>query len=928
MKRRLKALFMALVMMLTTVISLNGNYTYAKADDNKITVVFHLKCDDGDYNKFGAKPQLYHWTIGDGVANDMTVSADEATYTFVDDAATLKVGWIIRWGDNWDHKDVDNDRFVDLSDVVGGTVHVYAVSGASNFDVDKSDATLGIKLTSAKSAQDLKSIEFTSGIELTDEILATIKVRDNLKGGYVAITGITSTAANTYSIALANMLDITGSYTIEYDDGRLFMVSLPDYYSTDEFINNYIYEGNDLGATWSSDSTTFKVWAPIATDVKVNLYASGTPGTADLIKTVNMTSSENGTWTATVDGDLNGTYYTYTATVSGVVQEDIVDPYARTTGVNGDRGMVIDLDSTDPEGWENDKNPFTSTNYTDAVLYELHVRDFSSDASSGMTNKGKYLAFTEKGTKNSFGQTTGVDYLKDLGITHVHLLPSYDYATVDETKLDVPQYNWGYDPKNFNTPEGSYSTDPYNGEVRVKEFKQMVQSLHEAGIAVVMDVVYGHVANSGSFCINRLTTGYYSRPNSSASGCGNDTATEREMNRKYIVDSMVYWATEYHVNGFRIDQEGLFDVDTINACIEALHAIDPAIIIYGEGWNMNSTNTTKPVKLASQGAAMDTIGSAYFSDAIRDALKGSVFDLGAGYVTGYFGKLTTVLDAIIANPGWQWDPNSVVNYNSCHDNYSLFDRISITEGNTETPFETRVKQNNLAASMLYTMQGIAFMQAGEEILRTKPVEGGFSENSYNLPDAVNSIKWDTLNEAEYAKTYNYYKGLIALRKAHAGFRMPTEELIDENLDFILNGSEADNEQKVIAFSIKGGANGEASDGIVVIYNPSADAKTVNLPDSDEWGIYVQGDKAGTELLGTAKDTVSAQPLSTTVLIKNSRANNNGSGNGSGSDAVKDDNAAIIATGDSATEAMLFVAVGVVALASVVILVAKKRKEVN
>jgi pullulanase len=924
MKRRVKALFMALVLMLTTVISLNGNYSIAKADDNKITVVFHLKAEDGNYAQFGEKPQLYYWTIGDGVANDMTVGADEATYTLVDDASTLKIGWIVRWGDSWDHKDIDSDRFVDVSDVVGGTVNVYITSGVSVFTVDKSAAETGVKLTSASSSDDLMSIDFASGVELSESDLATIKVRDNYKGGYLTVTSIDTLGEKKYSIVLADKLDITGSYTIEYLDGRTFLVSLPDYYATDEFVSQYTYTGDDLGATWSAASTTFKVWAPLATDVKVNLYESGTAGTDDLIKSVSMSQSDNGTWVTTVDGDLNGVYYTYTATVSGVVQEDIVDPYARTTGVNGNRGMVIDLDSTDPEGWENDTNPFTSTNYVDASIYELHIRDFSSDESSGITNKGKYLAFTETGTTNSYGQSTGIDYLKDLGVTHVHLLPSFDYASVDETTLETKsQYNWGYDPQNFNTPEGSYSTDPYNGEVRVKEFKQMVQSLHQAGIAVVMDVVYGHVNSSSDFSINRLTPSYYSRPNSSASGCGNDTATEREMNRKYIVDSMVYWATEYHVNGFRIDQEGLFDVDTINAVVEALHAIDPAIIVYGEGWDMSSTNTTKDVKLASQGSACDTIGSAYFSDSVRDGIKGGVFDNGAGYITGEFGKLSSIIDAIIANPGWQWDPNSVVNYNSCHDNYTLFDRIAITAGNEDASFEQRVKQNNLAAAMLYTMQGIPFIQAGEEILRTKPTgDGTYSDNSYNLPDSVNSLKWDTLNDSAYSTTHDYYKGLIAFRKAHAGLRMPTEELIDENLTFLLKGERDDS---AIAFMINGGANGENSDGIIVIYNPSDSAISVDLPEG-EWGIYIQDDKAGTDLLGTATGSVSVNATTCTVLSKNAGSPTNAVNNSN--NPAADDNAAIVQTGDSASRTFVFVAVGFVAILAVAVLVVKRRKEFN
>lgn len=926
MKRRLKALFMALVLMVTTVISLQVNDVTAKADGD-LSLVFHFTG--------GKSPEYYLWlwTIGDGVDMPMTKSGDEWTATLnatsnpAINSSTTEVNYIVKNGEGWNSavKDVDADRKIDMSKYVSGEVHVYLQSGVAAPTVDDSKAVKGFKLLAASTA-DCKVVNVTSGAKIEGDLLSFFKVKNTVDGTYVDVEDLKLVSEEAdgsckYELTLKDKLIVTSSYQLEYNDGFEFMIGMPDYYATEDFEGAYTYSGDDLGATYSSASTTFRVWAPLATEVTLNLYEAGTPGVDDKIASYPMTSSDNGTWVTTVEGDLNGTYYTYSAVNNGKLEEDIVDPYARTTGVNGDRGMVINLDSTDPEGWANDTNPFKSTKYVDAILYELHIRDFSINSGSGMKNKGKYLAFTESGTKNSFGQSTGIDYLKDLGITHVHLLPTYDYATVDETKLDTEQFNWGYDPKNFNTPEGSYSTDPYNGEVRVKEFKQMVQSLHNAGISVVMDVVYGHVSNAGTFSINRLTPGYYSRPNSSASGCGNDTATERLMNRKYIVDSFVYWATEYHINGFRIDQEGLFDIDTINAVTDALHAIDPAIIVYGEGWDMSSTNITKDIKLASQGQACDTLGSAYFSDAVRDAVKGGVFDKKAGYITGEFGKLSSILNAIIAAPGWQWDPNSVVNYNSCHDNYTLFDRIAITEGNENASFDQRVKQNNLAAAMLYTMQGISFIQAGEEILRTKPIEGGFSENSYNLPDAVNSIKWDTLNEAAYATTYNYYKGLIAFRKAHAGLRMPTEELIDENLTFLLKGERDDS---AIAFMIKGGANGEASDGIVVIYNPSGSDISVDLPDADEWGIYVQGDKAGTELLGTAKGSVSVKATSCTVLSKNAASVNNG---GSSSNN-KDDNAAIVQTGDSGVRTVMLIGVSIIALIAVAVLAVKRRKEYN
>ncbi|MDE7259733.1 MAG: type I pullulanase, partial [Lachnospiraceae bacterium] len=352
---------------------------------------------------------------------------------------------------------------------------------------------------------------------------------------------------------------------------------MPSVYSSKEFEGQFTYEGNDLGATWSKAKTTFKVWAPTAEEVKVNLYTSGTKGTNDLIESIDMTKGEKGVWTAVKTGDLNGTYYTYMAVQEGVSTE-ACDPYARTTGVNGDRAMVIDLDSTDPAGWANDSGPNQGMSYNDSVIYELHVRDFSIDESSGISDKhkGKFLGLTEKGTTNGNGETTGLDYLVDLGVTHIHLLPSYDYGSVDETKLNTPQYNWGYDPVNYNVPEGSYSTNPYNGETRVKEMKQMIKTLHDNDINVIMDVVYNHVYDADEFCFNQLVPQYFSRTNadgsySNASGCGNDTASERAMVRKYIVDSVNYWADEYHIDGFRFDLVGLLDTETINEVVNTVH---------------------------------------------------------------------------------------------------------------------------------------------------------------------------------------------------------------------------------------------------------------------------------------------------------------------------------------------------------------------
>ena len=636
-----------------------------------------------------------------------------------------------------------------------------------------------------------------------------------------------------------------------------------DLYSTADFESAYTYEGDDLGAAWSATQTTFRVWAPTATAVKVNLYETGNPDAEDLFDQIEMTADVNGTWVATVEGDLNGVYYTYQVTVDG--QTNIAcDPYARTTGVNGQRAMVIDLRSTDPEGWENDIDPHYGNAITDAIIYELHVRDLSSDSSSGIANTGKFLGLTETGTVNSAGMSTGLDYIKNLGITHLHLLPSYDYASVDETDPDAP-FNWGYDPVNYNVPEGSYSTDPYNGEVRVKEMKQMVKTLHDNGISVVMDVVYNHVYDAESFCFNKIVPGYFSRVTadglySNGSACGNDTASERAMVKKYIVDSVVYWADEYHIDGFRFDLAGLIDTETMNAVVEAVHETHPNVIFYAEGWTMNTNVTKEGYTMATQKNSTETPEIAYFSDFVRDSLRGSNSNASqTGYVAGGGGFTSSVRDMFMGKSTWCKSPSQTVNYVSCHDGYALYDRLTLSTNSVAE--EDRIRMNNLAAAIVLTSQGVPFFQAGEEMLRSKPLpEGGYDHNSYKSDDSINSIKWDNLNNEAVADVSDYYAGLIAFRKAHPALRMTTAEEVAEHITTL-----SDLEFNVQACHISAGANGEENE-IIAIFNPRSNDTVVTLPEG-QWNIYVNADNAGTEVLGTAEGTVTVESISACVLVK-------------------------------------------------------------
>ena len=633
-----------------------------------------------------------------------------------------------------------------------------------------------------------------------------------------------------------------------------------DFYSTHAFENAFTYTGNDLGASWTKDRTFFRLWAPTAKAVSVCLYRSGTKGTDDLIESVPMKSDVQGTWTAEKSGDLAGVYYTYKVFVGGEVTE-ACDPYARTTGVNGERAMVIDLASTNPQGWDKDTDPNAGKSITDAVIYELHVRDLSSHKSSGIRNKGRYLGLIETGTKTKGGIPTGLDHMKALGITHLHLLPVYDFGFTDES-LEKPQFNWGYDPVNFNVPEGSFSSDPFAGAVRVKEMKQMVKGLHDNGISVVMDVVYNHVYEAFDFCFNKIVPGYFSRIDgkghiSDASCCGNDTASERSMVRKYIVDSVNYWADEYHIDGFRFDLVGLIDTQTINEIMDTVHKKHPNVIFYGEGWSM-TTNVTKPgYDLTVQANSPKVPGFAFFSDTIRDLLRGSVFDNTLpGFVSGAHCSRDQLNACFMGVPAWAAAPCQSVNYVSCHDNNTLIDRLVLA-----TPKASRgdqVKMNNLAAAFTILSQGVPFMQAGEEMLRTKPAkDGGFDHNSYRAPDSVNSMKWSDLEKEEYARTLAYYKGLIAFRKAHPSLRLTTREQVWSTVHPI----SCDNPH-VAAYLIEG----EEDQRILAIFNADTHGVSLNLPEG-KWKVCIRDELAGTQELAELGGSVTVSAISALVLTQ-------------------------------------------------------------
>lgn len=632
-----------------------------------------------------------------------------------------------------------------------------------------------------------------------------------------------------------------------------------------------VYTGNDLGAVYSPKMTRFKVWAPEAESVKLNLYKQGEGD--NLIDQHIMKKSANGTYVFEKQGDCNGIYYTYTVVNHGEEQE-AVDPYTKAAGVNGQRGMVINLAKTNPQGFEMDgyRNP---EHITDAIIYEGSVRDFTMDESSGVFHNGKFLGLTEANTTNHFGEATALDYISGLGVTHVQILPAFDFETVDE-KNQKAQYNWGYDPDNYNVPEGSYAVSPYDGAVRIQEMKQMVLALHSRGIGVIMDVVFNHTYRRDDSNLQKIVPGYYYRSDetgyTNGSGCGNEVASDRPMVQKLIVDSLIYWAKEYHIDGFRFDLMGVLDIDTMNVIAERLKEIRPDIYLYGEGWNGGPSSLAEE-KRAFKASAKKMPGIGMFNDDIRDTIKGSVFyDDHLGFVNGgthLENALRYGITGAVAHPQvdydaygskpWAKEPGQSINYVSCHDNYTLWDKLSVSC--PEASEEKKKAMNRLCAAIVFTSQGVPFIQAGEEFLRSKPLpeKKGFAENSYNMPDAVNSIKWDNIHE--YPDMIAYYKGLMALRKAHPVFRMKSEAEMTQNLCFL-----SDTPENVVAYLLKGKGADDTPENILVIFNGNDEEILYNLPEG-KWKILVDDKTAGADGKKIISAKADVEPLSALVLEK-------------------------------------------------------------
>lgn len=592
-----------------------------------------------------------------------------------------------------------------------------------------------------------------------------------------------------------------------------------------------IYMGSDLELTYTAAQSQFRLWAPTATQVKLHIYAAGEGGSPE--STYEMKRSEKGTWLYKLNGDFKGKFYTFQVTAEEKELAETPGVWVKAVGVNGNRAAIIELLDTNPEGWEVDVRP-PLAQYTDIVIYELHHRDLSISPTSGNLHKGKFLALTEQGTKSPQGLTTGLDHIKELGITHVHLLPSYDLNSIDEAKLEENRYNWGYDPKNYNAVDGSYSTDPHNPVTRIREFKQMVQSLHKSGIRVIMDVVYNHTAGGDDSNFSLTVPGYFYRYNadgsySDASGCGNETASERAMVRRYMVESVKYWATEYRIDGFRFDLMGIHDIETMNEIRKALDEIDPTIFVYGEGWTAAGSPLPESLRaLKVNGKELPRI--AMFSDDIRDGLRGNWQDGKVpGFASGQPGFAQSIRFGVVGatehpqvdysklhytKASYANNPDEVINYVSCHDDPCLRDKLTETlpEGATEAELQ---RFNKLAQTVVFTSQGVPFIYAGEEIYRTK--QG--VHNTYQSPDSINQIDWSF--KSQYADLYNYNRNLIALRKAYPAFRMMTQQEVAERVLFIET-----NDDLVVAYRIIAKGN---QPELLVIYNGKRDSVEVNVP---------------------------------------------------------------------------------------------------
>ena len=845
-----KRLINKTVLLITLIVMLSSVFSFqsVKAVSNSKTteIIIHYK------EKLGNTKDWNLWLWGEnanGTSYQFTGEDEFGKYAKIKiDGDYNRVGFIVRTNE-WE-KD-GGDRWIE--NIKDGRAEVWILSGDE-------------KVYNSKPSSDLSIQKAT--IDSFHEITVTTNVPFHIKEKKIEIEGIkiknitpydinSGDITNKVKIITEQKIDLKQTYKVKIENLADTNTEIGKVIRSEEFDNLFYYGGNDLGNTYTPQHTKFRLWAPTASEAKLVTYKKW----SDKIGAeINMQQGEKGTWTSELKGNQKGLFYTYKVKI-GDKWTEAVDPYVRAASVNGDKGAVVNLEETNPKKWKANKKP-KFKNPEDAIIYELHVRDLSIQPESGIKQKGKYLGVTEKGTKGPEGVKTGLDHIKDLGVTHVQFLPIFDYASVNEETLNEPQYNWGYDPKNFNVPEGSYSTNPYEPTVRITELKQMVQTLHDNNLRVVMDVVYNHMYNAAESNFHKLVPGYYYRYNedgtfANGTGVGNDTASERKMMRKFMVESVTYWAKEYNLDGFRFDLMGIHDYETMNEIRKAVNQIDPSIILHGEGWDLN-TPLAAELK-ANQKNAEKMKGIAHFNDDIRDGLKGSVFEEKEnGFVNGKQNMEDRIKKGITAgidydtNSSTYQDPEQVLTYVEAHDNHTLWDKLELTNsGDNE---EVRKQMHKLSSSILLTSQGIPFLHAGQEFMRTKYGD----HNSYKSPDSINQMDW--LRRATFNNEVDYMKGLIELRKKYPAFRMTSAEQIKIHVSFI------DAPKNTVAYIIEGNKH----EYFTVAHNANREAVEITLPSKGPWKVLVDGKQAGSKPLYVVHDNKIKVPALSSIVLKSEK----------------------------------------------------------
>ncbi|WGS65378.1 type I pullulanase [Marinitoga aeolica] len=861
-----KSLLVLILLIISTILlSAFPSYSVGKTAEDfggKTVLILHYHRFDGNYNGWNLwvwphKPQsleghAYQFTGKDAFGPYAIITFDEK-YT--------ELGYIVRLNE-WQAKDVSKDRFIKIPK--NGIAEIWVITSVEEPYTDPNNIDISPRILSAimDSSTEIK-VSLTTPFDTKNWKGKVDVFADNKKLEIKNVEKLDPT-----DISKTTKIKIILNSPFK-DVDKIVKISISGYVENTaimrNILNDFYYSGDDLGITYKKDSITFKVWSPVSKTAEVLLYKNYTSTTPD--KIYKMEKSKDGVWSSTIKGNFKGWFYKYKFYSYGKYRET-VDPYSIAVSVNSEKSAIIDLKDTNPENWNNDiKPPFI--NPEDAIIYEIHVKDFTINKNSGVEDKyrGKYLGLVQENTTGPNGVKTGLSHLKELGVTHVHIMPIQDIYFIDETKFKE-QYGWGYDPKLYNVPDGFYSINPFDPNSRIKEVKEMIKKFHKNGIRVILDVVYNHTAVVGEgSAFDQTVPYYYYRTDdtghyTNGSGVGNEIATERPMVRKFIVDSVKYWVKEYHVDGFRFDLMGLIDKETMNEITKELHKIDPSILLYGEPW-------TGGGKLLFGKGDQKNMHIAMFNDDFRNAIRGSVFNAKVkGFGLGSLGKEIKIKRGVVGSIEynsrirlWASDPEETINYVSNHDNHTLWDKNALALG--YKPWEGKIPQNieeklkkaqKFSNAIILTSQGIAFLHGGVDFARTKMG----NDNPYNK-ETPNVFDWS--RKEKYYDIFEYYKGLIELRKSHPAFRMTNADMIKSHLEFLETPK-----KRMVAFIIKGYANNDSWKNILVIYNANSSKVTFNLPDGT-WNIVVNDKSAGTKIIKTTENKIILEPLSAYVLYQ-------------------------------------------------------------